>query len=129
MNPTQRRERRLDIEGELKMAEAMVTECEQRRTEKERALALAEADVTAAKGRLSALEDECRQLAEESRADFLSLIKNREEVIQSPPGEDAQDELRDVLADGPVLAQWGDQTIIIQENWIEPPQQNGADHP
>jgi hypothetical protein len=76
MTPTQLKDRRLDIEGEIKQARAMVAECEQREAEKLAAHQSAQIDTQRAKDRLEALKTECKELAQSFYDDCLSLVSD-----------------------------------------------------
>ena len=73
MTPHERRERRIDIEGEIKQVLALITECEADETDKTRILASAKAATAKQRGRLADLMDEVDRLAADTHADWQSL--------------------------------------------------------
>jgi len=80
MTPTERRERRLDIEGELKQARGVLRECQLDEMTAKTAHESRQRTTIAAEERLAAIEAEVKQLAEDARLDFLSLLS------AEPPG-------------------------------------------
>jgi hypothetical protein len=109
VTPTQRKDRRLDIEGELKQARNLVAECVAEEARVTGLLETARKATATQRGNLDRLEDECRQLAEEARNDFLSLIDHEVALLETPEEAAAIDAA--VLATPDAIIDNGDGTV------------------